>query len=126
METHGSNRWAMMHPPLLAVNSPALQVSSFDANKRYPAGPPYLLTARDAYNIAVHWTKFVLKVHDFFPKMMSAKMHAYSFAAAHLNLAHQLATSFMVSDVSCQDIEGWEFPLGVKERGSLCTGRYPH
>ena len=30
-------------------DSPALKVSSVDANKRYPAGPPYLLTARDAY-----------------------------------------------------------------------------
>lgn len=105
-------------------DSPALQLTSFDANKRYPAGPPYLLTARDAYNIAVHWTKFVLKVHDFFPKMMS-EMHAYSFAAAHLKLPHQLATSFMVSDVSCQDIEGWEFLIGVKKEEACVPDAIP-
>ena len=33
-------------------DSPALKVSNADANKHYPAGPPYLATAKDMYQIA--------------------------------------------------------------------------
>ena len=105
-------------------DSPALQLSPSDASKRYPAGPPYLATARDMYNIAVHWTKFVVKVHDVFPKMMS-EMHAYSFAAAHLKLPHQLAKSFMVSDVDCLDIEGWSFLHNVTREDACAPDSIP-
>lgn len=100
-------------------DSPALKYSDRDANKRFPAGPPYLATARDMYNIAIHWTKFVVKIHDIFPKMMS-EMHAYSFAAAHLELPHQLANGFMVSDVGCVEIEGWSFLKNVT-REEVCV-----
>lgn len=105
-------------------DSPALHLSLTDASKRYPAGPPYLATARDMYSIAVHWTKFVLKVHDVFPKMMS-EMHAYSFAAAHLKLPHQLTTSFMVSDVDCPDLEGWNFLEKVKREDACVPDAIP-
>mmetsp|Transcript_22853 Transcript_22853/g.34650 ORF Transcript_22853/g.34650 Transcript_22853/m.34650 type:complete len:500 (-) Transcript_22853:47-1546(-) len=99
-------------------DSPALQVEKgAEAAHYYPAGPPYLATARDMYQIAVHWTKFVVRIHDIFPHFMS-EMHAYSFAAAHLKLPHQLANSFMVSDVDVAR-EGWDF-LRSSSREGVC------
>lgn len=100
-------------------DSPALQVEKgAEAAHYYPAGPPYLATARDMYQIAVHWTKFVVRIHDLFPHFMS-EMHGYSFAAAHLKLPHQLATSFMVSDVGIDRGEGWSF-LRSSNREDVC------
>mmetsp|Transcript_19145 Transcript_19145/g.21890 ORF Transcript_19145/g.21890 Transcript_19145/m.21890 type:complete len:544 (+) Transcript_19145:153-1784(+) len=89
-------------------NSPVLGIDKYTAGKYYPSGPPYLATGRDMYNIAWHWTKFVVRIHDLFPKFMS-EMHGYSFASAHLRLPHQLARSFMVSDVDTDKGEGWGF-----------------
>lgn len=105
-------------------DSPAIKVSAIEARKRFPAGPPYLATARDMYNIALHWTKFVVRIHDVFPKMMS-EMHAYSFAAAHLGLKHQLANGFMVSDVTCPGIEGWNFLRNVTKEEACVPDAVP-
>jgi peptidyl serine alpha-galactosyltransferase len=105
-------------------DSPVLQLSLADARIYYPAGPPYLATARDMYNIAIHWTQFVVRVHNVFPKMMS-EMHAYSFSAAHLKLPHQLAKSFMVSDVSIDDMEGWGFLQHVKNSEACIPDAIP-
>lgn len=94
-------------------STPVNKVSLQQAAHYYPAGPPYLATARDMYNIALHWTKFVVNLHDVFPHMMS-EMHGYSFAAAHLKLPHQLAFGFMVSDVTIDNKEGWGFLHDVR------------
>lgn len=83
-------------------NSPALNVTLDDARDYYPAGPPYIATARDAYRIALHWVDFLPKVHAIFPPFM-CEMHAYSVAAAHLRLPHKLAGGFMVSDVTSDE-----------------------
>jgi len=101
------------------AESPALHVDKQTAAHYYPSGPPYLATARDMYQIVVHWTKFVVRIHDIFPHFMS-EMHAYSFASAHLQLPHQLARSFMVSDVDVEKAEGWGFLRDVK-RENVCN-----
>lgn len=109
---------------VVGPKSPALEVSVKDAALYYPAGPPYMATGSDMYAIANHWVKFLPRVHDIFPGFM-AEMHAYSVAAAHLKLPHQLADGFMVSDVSGWDgraagQEGFGF-LDNTTRGDVCV-----
>lgn len=87
---------------VVGPDSPALKVNLADAQDYYPAGPPYLATAKDMYQIAVHWVKFLPKVHEIFEPFM-CEMHAYSVAAAHLQLPHKLARGFMVSDVESDE-----------------------
>jgi hypothetical protein len=87
---------------VVGPDSPALNVSMDDADTSYPAGPPYVATARDMYRIATHWVEFLPNIWKFFDGFM-AEMHAYSTAAAHLQLPHHLAKAFMASDVPSQD-----------------------
>lgn len=100
---------------VVGSDSPALDVSLQDASDYYPAGPPYLAVASDMYNIAVHWVRFLPRVHDLFPQFM-AEMHAYSIAAAHLKMPHQLAKGFMLSDVGASKKEAFDFLDGVTRR----------
>ena len=83
---------------VVGPDSPVHNVTVQEAGWYYPAGPPYLATGKDMYAIAKHWVMFLPRVHDIFPHFM-AEMHAYSVAAAHLRLPHQLTPEFMVSDV---------------------------
>lgn len=46
-------------------------------------------------------------------------MFAYSLAAAHNNLPHQVAKGFMVSDVGSFGMEGWEL-LNQYSAGDMC------
>lgn len=109
---------------VVGPDSPALEVSLKDAETYYPAGPPYLATGKDMYAIATHWIKFLPRVHDLFPEFM-AEMHAYSIAAAHLQLPHQLAKGFMVSDVSSLNPgEGFGFLENVT-RSDACSPGLP-
>jgi len=106
---------------VVGEDSPANDVSIPDAKKYYPAGPPYVATAKDMYKIAVHWVKFLPRLHVLFPKMM-AEMHAYSISAAHLKLPHQLSKEFMVSEVGGK--EGFSF-LKKISRGNACNASFP-
>lgn len=85
--------------------SPVNNVSKEDALQRYPAGPPYLATARDMHAISVKWTEFAPGVHKQYPFLL-AEMFAFSLAAAHLELPHQLIDSLMISNAGAG--EGWE------------------
>ena len=115
-------------------DSPIEEVTLQQGRDKFPLGPPYMATARDMYKIAVKWTEFVPKVHDDYPhllaEMVSCDMtlattnmcslvnlmaqslsyfpfqFAYCLAAAHVRLPHQVAKSFMVSDVYSGS-EGW-------------------
>lgn len=87
-------------------DSPALNVSNYEARNLYQAGPPYLATARDMYNIAIKWTEYAPKVFEEHPHLM-AEMYAYCIAAAHLELPHQLIESMMVSSITAP--EAWTF-----------------
>ena len=87
---------------IVGPDSPVLTMSNKIARGYYPAGPPYIATAKDMFNIATHWVKFLPRYHEFFDGMM-CEMHSYSLAAAHLNLPHKLAEGFMVSDVEADE-----------------------
>ena len=88
-----------------------------EAADYYPAGPPYLATGRDMYQIAKKWVEFVPRFFEVFTGFM-AEMHSYSLAAAYLNLPHQLADSFMISDPDGGK-EGWNF-LHKTNREDVC------
>jgi len=79
--------------------SPAQQMTKAQINENYAAGPPYLATARDFFQIATKWRQLAVPVQKQFPDNILAEMFAYSWAAVHLNLPHQLAHSFMISSV---------------------------
>jgi hypothetical protein len=101
---------AAMHKLTYVVgsHSPVHNISIQDARRFYAAGPPYMLTARDMYQVTVHWTDFLPRLFEIHPEFM-AEMYAYSLATAHLNLPHQLARGFMVSNVNIEKGEGWYF-----------------
>ena len=48
--------------------------------QRFAAGPPYLATARDMYDIVRKWVEFVPKVYEEYPELL-AEMFAYNLAA---------------------------------------------
>jgi len=93
---------------IVGPGSPALNVSNYDATVTFSAGPPYMLTARDMYRLVHHWAKFLPLINNNFVGMMG-EMYGYCTAAAHLNLRHQIATGFMVSNVVISEGEGWDF-----------------
>ena len=64
-----------------SADSPAIKVSEQDGENYYPAGPPYLATARDFYQIALKWTEFVPGVHAEYPYLL-AEMYAYCIAVS--------------------------------------------
>jgi peptidyl serine alpha-galactosyltransferase len=65
--------------------------------QNYAAGPPYLAVASDMYDLVKTWAEMAGPVYQLTTDHLS-EMYAYATAAAHLNLPHQLSTSFMVSD----------------------------
>lgn len=106
-------------------DSPAKSVSQPDGGKLYPAGPPYIATAQDMYQIAITWSDFAPRVHKQYPHLL-AEMYAYCIAAAHLRLPHMLIDSLMVSAAGIGG-EGWKF---IKEipASEICSfgGRPNH
>jgi len=97
------NTTAVVGPTSRVVNK---SMSLEEAKGHYIVGPPYVATAKDMYNIALKWTEFVPKVHHEYPHLL-AEMFAYCLAAAHLNLPHRTAHSFMISDPGAGG-EGWK------------------
>ena len=75
-----------------------LSMSDKIIEENFAAGPPYMATARDFYAIVDKWREFAKPVHEQNPESILTEMYAYSLAAAHLNLPHQLARSFMISE----------------------------
>jgi hypothetical protein len=82
-------------------------ISDAEAAMFYPAGPPYIITAQDLYDVVLLWTKIVPDVHRHYPDLLG-EMFGYSIAAAHLGLKHQLALGLMISNPDV-DREGWQF-----------------
>jgi peptidyl serine alpha-galactosyltransferase len=92
----------------LAPDSPIIKLSSEDARKSYIVGPPYVATAQDMYTIVEQWCAFALPVYEQYPFLL-AEMFAYCLAAAHKELPHQTAASFMISDTALSTAEGWRY-----------------
>jgi len=100
-------------------NSPVHGINRKDGAMYYPAGPPYIATARDMYDITKMWTTVSPKVHEQSQEMM-AEMYSYSIAAAHLGLPHQLSKSFMVSVPNdLGRTEGWDM-IDQIEPSKIC------
>jgi hypothetical protein len=79
-----------------------------DIAQHYVAGPPYIAMGSDMYKIVKTWAAVVLPVYDLTKDHLS-EMFAYATAAAHLELPHQLANSFMVSSpYISKEEEGWK------------------
>jgi hypothetical protein len=108
---------------VVGPDSPVHKISEKEAARFYPAGPPFLLTGRDMYQISVKWTEFLPRLFDIYPKFM-AEMYGYCLAAAHLQMPHQLARGFMVSNVHIQEGEGWYFLKDMPAQ-EICDRRKP-
>lgn len=99
-------------------DTPARKVSSKMGMERYPAGPPYLATAKDMHTIARYWADFVPRVHAEYPHLL-AEMYAFCIAAAHAELPMQIVTTLMVSDSSSGRGEGWSLIESIDD-DNLC------
>eukprot|EP00542_Grammatophora_oceanica_P020431 CAMPEP_0194039796 /NCGR_PEP_ID=MMETSP0009_2-20130614/11893_1 /TAXON_ID=210454 /ORGANISM="Grammatophora oceanica, Strain CCMP 410" /LENGTH=538 /DNA_ID=CAMNT_0038682743 /DNA_START=101 /DNA_END=1717 /DNA_ORIENTATION=- len=99
-----------------------------EAQGHYLVGPPYVATARDMYQIVTTWCDFVPRVHDDYPHLL-AEMFGYCLAAAHLNLPHQVAWGFMVSDIGVGG-EGWKMVREMQPDETVCENtpqdKMPH
>jgi hypothetical protein len=107
---------------ILGNESTVFNISKFDAKLYYPAGPPYMITAWDLYDIVLTWTAIVPTVHINFPRLLG-EMYAYSIAAAHHELKHNLNFGFMISNAGVQQ-EGWDFLKDVSP-ADICTRQDP-
>lgn len=75
----------------------------------YAAGPPYAAVGSDMYQIVKTWADFVVNVYRQTRDHLS-EMFAYSTAAAHLGLKHQLVVSWMLSNTDMgTSMEPWEW-----------------
>jgi len=88
--------------------------------ENFAAGPPYMATGHDMYLIANKWAEFGPGTHAQYPNLL-AEMFAYCLAAAHLKLPHQIAQSFMISDVGTGGLEGWQKYIDPKSDLDVCT-----
>lgn len=107
----------------LAPNSPIEKLTTQEAQAGYIVGPPYAATAKDFYTIAKQWSDFALPVHDQYPFLL-AEMFAYCLAAAHTQLPHQTAISFMISDTTAGKAEGWSYIDSMPDE-EICGGFQP-
>eukprot|EP00986_Skeletonema_menzelii_P000811 scaffold237_cov146-Skeletonema_menzelii.AAC.14 len=88
-QTYGlGTQWRKFNLDNIAgVDSPAKQVDQKNGGMFYPAGPPYIGTARDMYKIAVKWSEFAPRVHKEYPHLLAE----------------------MVSDVMCENCQVGSF-----------------
>jgi hypothetical protein len=56
---------------VVGPDSPVHNVSMLEARIFYPAGPPYILTARDMYRVVYHWTDFLPRLFKLFKGFMA-------------------------------------------------------
>lgn len=87
--------------------------------RSYAAGPPYLAVASDLFKIVKTWAAVVVPVQELTKDHLS-EMFAYSTAAAHLELPHQLAHSFMVSNPLMHANEGWKVIDNAEPPEEVC------
>jgi hypothetical protein len=83
----------------------------------YAAGPPYMAVGSDMFALIKTWKEIAVPVYVQTKKNHLSEMFAYSVAAKFLRLQHQLAHSYMVSNVDVQQ-EGW--PLTDQLGNDVC------
>jgi hypothetical protein len=94
--------------------------TAHEVEQYYTAGPPYIAHAQTMYRIVSTWAKFAVPVYELTDDFLS-EMFAYSTAAAHLKLPHQLAYSFMVSNTAVKQ-EAWSWVDEAAGR-QVCASR---
>jgi len=105
---------------LAGNDSPIAKLPRDQARRGYIVGPPYVATARDMYTIVQQWSDFAKPVYEMYPYLL-AEMFAYCLAAAHTELPHQTASSFMISDVLTGNMEGWSY-IDKMPDNEICGG----
>ena len=93
--------------PQQTVNSHLYHWTKSEVINNYVAGPPYIAVASDMFKIVKAWASAVVPVYELTQNHLS-EMYAYSTGAAHVELPHQLAYSFMVSSTDMSHHEGWK------------------
>jgi len=99
-------------------DSPALKATQDERSNNYPGGPPYMATGRDMFNIVNSWVMLVTRVHHVYEHLLG-EMYGWSLGAAHMNLPHVLAESFMVSNTDTGNGEGWEL-IDALDQNEVC------
>jgi peptidyl serine alpha-galactosyltransferase len=127
MYLFGSNWWSKVQPGLDPIveaahvmmqenaafsgnirqsSSPLYKTTHAEVERSYVAGPPYVAVGTDMYRLVAVWAAVVVPVYSLTVEHLS-EMFAYSVAAIHLSLPHQLSYNFMISDPPIFDKEGW-------------------
>ena len=106
---------------IVGPDSPVHNVTNDEGRFVYAAGPPYWMTARDAFRISYKWAEFLPGIFKHHPEFM-AEMYGYCMASAHLGLKHQMARGMMVSNVGMSEGEGWYFL--PKDKQACDVSRY--
>lgn len=102
----------------LDPNTPAHAIVKDDGPIHWNSGPPYILTARDAYQVAQLWTEYTPRVHKQYP-FTFAEMFGYIVATAHLQLSHTMIKSLVVTTTATPNREAWPL-VDVLPDGSVC------
>jgi hypothetical protein len=105
-------------PPNEAKTSHLHQWTEQEVKDYYVAGPPYLATGPDMYQIVNTWATIVIPVYHATDDFLS-EMYAYATAAAHWGLKHHLTHSFMVSNPAVLQ-EGWHW-IDNSEATAVCA-----
>ena len=80
--------------------------TDFDMWDYYSAGAPYIALGLDMYRITKVWAAVAVPVYELTTNPIS-EMYAYSTAAAHLSLPHDLGYHFMISNTGGTWLEAW-------------------
>ncbi|KAL3932050.1 MAG: hypothetical protein SGARI_004063 [Bacillariaceae sp.] len=89
---------------ICGVDSHCANTTRSEVYKYYSAGPPYVIHRKDVLPLATKWAALVPGTYDEYP-LLYAEMYAYSMAAAHLQLKHNL-----VNNVFTGCMIGWPNP----------------
>ena len=83
-----------------------------DGGLYWNAGPPYMGTVRDMYEITRLWKEYVPRVYEEYPKLF-AEMYGYIIATTQITkphpIVHTLVKSLVVSTTAANGREGWSF-----------------
>lgn len=106
------------------VESPLWTSTKKEMAKYYVTGPPYVATGLDFYHIVEKWAEFNIPIKKLTDKHdILSEMYGYMVATKHLNLPHQVALSFMVSDAGSAG-EGWKWVDEMTPK-QVCTLETP-
>lgn len=110
-QTYGlGGYWVRMHnaTKFAGPDSPASTLNMREAEQYFSVGPPLMAHVDDMRKIFPKWVEFMTPVFMNKPGDIQADMYAYSFAAAHHKLNHQMFDQYMVSSPLTSG-EAWPF-----------------